>query len=361
MKAAVFYGKQDLRCEEVEEPSPGPGEVKIRNAYSGICGSDLHIFNEPDSLGSDLSKPHPVTGATLPQILGHEFAGTIVEVGEGVEDYAVGDRVAVWPTYYCGKCAACAQGLYNACTVRGLHGMHSHGGGIAEYTTVPTYMLHRLPENVDLRMGALVQPMAVSWHGVKLANLKPGDTALVIGAGPVGIGLWFALRAFGVEKILVSEPNPSRRETMARLGADVVDPTSDDVNQAVSEMTDGLGVSAAFDAAGVSAAFNAALQAVKPGGLTVILALYTKPVELMPMSLVSKEMAVVGSSAYLPEDFDGVIAAMADGVFDFTGWVEEVEIEQTAEAIDRLAQGSGSKILIRTSADFTTSTEGQNA
>ncbi|WP_328821850.1 alcohol dehydrogenase catalytic domain-containing protein [Nesterenkonia haasae] len=312
-----------------------------------MCGSDLHVYEDPSNLSLDLSKPHPITGSALPQILGHEFSGTVIEMGEGVSDVEVGDRVAVCPTYSCRECAACRTGLSNACAVRGLHGMHSHGGGIAEYTTVPAYMLHHLPDNVDLRMGALVQPLAVSWHGVKLAKPQPGDCALVVGAGPVGIGVWFALRAHGVERIVVSEPNRERRKTISALGAEVVDPSCQDVAAVVRAATNDIGASAAYECAGVPAALESALASVSPGGLTVILGLHTRSVELHPMALVEKEMGVVGSSGYLPDDFDDVIAAMADGAIEPSGWVEEVGIEETGAAIQRLSTGAGSKILIR--------------
>lgn len=347
MKAALLYGKQDLRIEDVDEPVPGQHEVKLRNAYSGICGSDLDVYEDPASLSHDLSAPHPVTGACLPQVMGHEFSGTIVELGSQVDTFQLGEQVAVWPTYYCRSCPACIQGLYNACAVRGLHGMHSYGGGIAEYTTVPAYMLHRLPKKVDLRMGALVQPLAVSWHGVQLARPHAGETALIVGGGPVGLGVWLALQAIGVERILVSEPHAARRARLASLGAEVIDPISQDLHHAIHMMTHGQGVSVAYEAAGVGAALHTALQAVGPRGQVVVLGLHTMPVEVFPMALVERETSVLGSSGYLPEDFDEVIDAMSQGAFNLTEWVEEVEIEDTVKAIHRLGAGADMKILIR--------------
>lgn len=347
MRAAVLHGPEDLRVEEVPEPTPGFGEVKFRNAYSGICGSDLHVVEDPSSLSMDLNEPHPITGACLPQILGHEFSGTVVELGDGVDGVSVGDRAAVFPSYVCGRCASCRTGRSNACAVRGLHGMHARGGGLAAYTTVPASMLHLLPAAVDLRMGALVQPLAVSWHGVRLADPQPGDTAAIIGGGPVGIGVWLALRARGVERILVSEPHSGRRTVLSDLGAEVVDPTRHDPAEAVLAMTAGIGVTAAFEAAGVSRAFHTAIGCVAPGGSVVVLGLHTAPRELSLMSLIEKEIAVRGSSGYLPEDFEDVISAMAAGHVDLSGWVEEVGLEETPAAVRRLSTGSGSKILIR--------------
>ncbi|MFC8821999.1 alcohol dehydrogenase catalytic domain-containing protein [Streptomyces rochei] len=135
MKAARFYGREDIRIEEAAEPSPGPGQVKLRNAFAGICGSDLHLFFYPESLPFSLDEPHPLTGATLPQILGHEFSGTVVETGEGVTDVRVGDRCAVFPlAVSCGKCAACRRGLPFSCPLMGSLGSNVEGGGLSEFT-----------------------------------------------------------------------------------------------------------------------------------------------------------------------------------------------------------------------------------
>lgn len=346
MKAALFHAKEDLRIEEVPEPTPGPGQVKLRNAYAGICGSDLHVYYSPEAAGLDLEHPHPVTGSTLPQILGHEFSGTVVELGEGVDDVSVGDRVAVWPIYYCGECPACRRGMYNACQKIGFHGLSSDGGGMAEFTTVDAAKLHVLPENVDLRMGALVEPMSVAWHAVARSGVEPGGTALIAGAGPIGIGVWFALRAQGIENVLVSEPSSERRAIIAALGATVIDPVNEDLAAAVSALTGGDGVDVAFDAAGVGAAISSSLASLVPGGRVVVVAIHERTMDFLPTQLVMAETEIVGALAYLPEDFDAVIAAMSRGLYDTTGWVQQVPLEGVVDAIHALRGGAGAKILV---------------
>ncbi len=346
MRAAVFHGKEDVRVEQVDEPAPGRGQVKLRNSHSGICGSDLHIYYSPEAAGIDFTEPHPVTGSLPPQVLGHEFSGTVVELGEGVSNVAVGDRVAVWPVYYCGQCAACRRGRFNACRHIGFHGISSHGGGMAEFTTVAADKLHPLPENVDLRMGALVEPMAVAWHAVSQSKVEPGQSALVAGAGPIGIGTWFALRARGVDRVLVSEPSAERRDVLARLGADVADPGAGGLGAAVADFTDGDGVDVAFDAAGVGPAVSSALTALTPGGRLVIVAIHERGFEFNPTALVMGETEVVGALAYLPQDFDEVIAAMAQGEYATEGWVEEIDVDQVVDAFGRLRQGLGMKVLV---------------
>lgn len=348
MKAARFYGEEDLRVEEVPEPSPGPGQVKLRNAFAGICGSDLHFYFYPQSLPFDLNEPHPLTGATLPQILGHEFSGTVVEVGEGVHDVKVGDRGAVYPlSVSCGECGACRKGLRFSCRLMGSLGSNVEGGGLAEYSVFDASQLHVLPDAVDLRTGALVEPMAVGWHAVARTGVEPGGTALIAGAGPIGIGAWFALRARGVEKVLVSEPSADRRAIMTGLGAKVVDPVNEDLAAAVASLTGGAGVDVAVDAAGAGAAVSSALAGLVPGGRLVVASLHEHPMEFQPTYMMMGETEIVGAVGYRPEEFDAVIAAMADGVYDTTGWVQELPLEGIVEALHSLRGGVGGKILLK--------------
>ena len=345
MKAARLHARRDIRVEDVPEPSPGPGQVKLRNAFAGICGSDLHVYFEPELVGYGLA-PHPLTGAMPPQILGHEFSGTVVELGAGVGSVRVGDRAAVYPTYSCGTCAACLAGQVNACRLIGFHGLTSDGGGMAEYTTVTADRLHVLPAEVDLRMGALVEPMAVAWHAVAKSRVRPGQAALIAGAGPIGLGLWFALRARGVERVLLSEPSAARREVAQALGAVTVSPVTDDLPGAVASLTRGGGVDVAFDAAGVAPAFAAAIGSLVPGGRCVIVAMHERGLDFNPSLLVGGETELIGSLAYLPGDFVAVIAAMAAGHYHAEGWIEVAPIDDVVAAIGRLSQGQAMKILI---------------
>ena len=348
MKAARFHAAEDVRIEEIEEPTPGPGQVKLHNAYAGICGSDLHLYYSPEAAGVDFDTPHPLTGARPPQVLGHEFSGTVSELGEGVESVNVGDPVAVWPIYHCDSCPACEKGLYNTCRQIGFHGLTSNGGGMAEYTIVAAESVYVLPGNVDLRMGALVEPMAVAWHAVERSGVRAGQSAFIAGAGPIGIGVWFALRARGVEAIIVSEPSDERRTALAGLGADaLVDPAGEDVNAAVETYTRGRGVDVAFDAAGVGPALTSTITQLTPGGRAVVVAVHERPIELSPAQLVMDETAVVGTLAYQKSDFDAVIEAMAQGVYRADGWVSEVPLRGVVKAITDLSAGKRMKVLVR--------------
>lgn len=350
MKAAVLYGREDIRVEQVADVTPDAGQVKLRIAYAGICGSDLHIFfdtNNPN-IGVDYSKPHPLTGTTLPQIPGHEIVGTVTDLGVGVTDVAVGDNVVVWPLYYCGECPACEIGAYGACLKIAFHGVSSAGGGMAEFTVVDASMLHKLPPTLDLLLGALVEPMAVGWHAVEMSGIQAGQTALIVGAGPIGVGIFFALKARGVHTIVVSEPSAERRAAIARLGADTtVDPIEGDLASAVLAVSDGRGADYAYDAAGAGRALPQVISLLRPHGALVIVALHERGFDFNPVSLLWQETRMISARCYTHADYDAVIAAMAAGFYSAEGWVQVVPLDEAAQAVRDLREAKGMKVLIR--------------
>jgi (R,R)-butanediol dehydrogenase / meso-butanediol dehydrogenase / diacetyl reductase len=180
------------------------------------------------------------------------------------------------------------------------------------------------------------------------SGVQAGGTALVAGAGPIGIGAWFAFKARGVERVLVSEPSAERRAIIAALGATVVDPVNEDLAAAIAELTVGAGVDVAVDAAGAGAAISSALAGLVAGGRVVVAALHEHPMEFQPTMLSMGETEIVGSVGYEPQEFDDVIAAMAKGVYDTTGWVQEIPLTGIVDAIHALRSGAGAKILIKT-------------
>lgn len=349
MKAVRLHGREDLRIEDIPTPgAPGPGQIRLRNGFVGICGSDLHLHARPEASPVDLFTPHPVTGAHLPQTLGHEFSGTVAEVGPGVDGIAVGDRGAIFPiAYSCGGCVACRHGEPTSCRLMASLGANANGGGMSESVTISASQFHPVPASVSLQQAALVEPMAVAWHGVSRSRATAEDTALIQGAGPIGIGAWYALRAHGVTDVLISEPNPDRRARVAALGATVIDPLTEDVGAAVAELTDGDGVTIAYDAAGVPAALESALAALAPGGRVVLQSPHEAGFEIQPSAIMMGEYELIGSVGYTPAEFDCVIARMAAGDYDTTGWVEEMELDDAPAAIERLTEGAGTKILLR--------------
>ncbi|OFJ53894.1 2,3-butanediol dehydrogenase [Mycolicibacterium grossiae] len=344
MKAAVYYGPTKLDVTDVPIPDPGPGTVQVRVAYNGICGTDLHEFYAGPIFVP--TSPHPLTGQQLPLVMGHEFAGTVTAVGRDVSGWAEGDRVAVEPIYRCGHCGPCAAGNYNVCAQIGFHGLMSDGG-MAEYTVVPVDMLHRLPDAVSLELGALVEPMSVAYHAATLGEPTPGDTAMVFGAGPIGIGLWFALRGRGVEDVFVVEPSPTRRAAIEALGATTLDPGALDVPAFIAEHTAGRGAGAVYDAAGVEPAVRSALACVGSRKPMVSVAIYEKPLTTPLLNLVMNESRIQGSLCYTAADFEAVIALMAGGGYDTTGWVTTIGLDDVVDGgFEALHAGTKMKVLV---------------
>ena len=345
MRAARYHGVRDIRIEELPDPEPQAGEVLVRVAHNGICGSDLHeYYSAPTFIPVD---PHPLTGVSVPVVLGHEFSGTVIEVGEGVDRGLVGRNAALRPTYSCGECAACRRGLKNICRRLAFHGLSAHGGGLAELTTLPADHVHPLPDAVSLELGALVEPMAVGNAAVRRVGFGRDDLAVVVGGGPIGIGLWFALKALGHDRVLVSETSPVRRAALTALGAkNVVDPRTENLPGAAHDLSDGVGAAVVFDAAGVGAAITDSLPLLAPRGSIVVVGIHEKPFDFNPTSLLLQEASVVGSLVYSDDDYDATIANMAAGHYDTTGWVEHIPLDGLLGGFDDLRSGRKMKIHV---------------
>ncbi|MGC2030732.1 MAG: 2,3-butanediol dehydrogenase [Steroidobacteraceae bacterium] len=344
MRAAVFHGQRDLRLESVPEPAAGPGDVKLRVLYNGICGSDLLEYY--DGPVTTRTTPHPLTGVKNPVILGHEMCGEVVSVGSGVSDLAPGDRVAVEPIETCGRCVWCGAGQYNHCPNAALHGYNRGGGGLAEFTVVRRSMAHRLPRSLTPMQGALIEPLAVAWHTANRCRLQAGQTVAIHGAGPIGIGVFLTLKARGVDAIVV-DPSPLRRAVVSRLGARVtLDPGDCDPVAAIRDLTQGRGAHASVDAAGVPAAFQATLHGTRVDGTAVVVAIHHAPVVIPPFDLLMPEVCLTGV-AMSAHAFPSVIDAMAGGDYPLEGWVETIAFENLIEdGIERLHRQQGLKILV---------------
>jgi (R,R)-butanediol dehydrogenase/meso-butanediol dehydrogenase/diacetyl reductase len=335
MRAALYYGPGDVRLEDLPEPDPTPGTVKVRSLHNGLCGTDLHQY----FVG-------PMSPAPLPTVVGHEFAGEVVELGAGVTSVAMGDLVAIEPLWPCGTCAQCTEGDPNLCPEVLCHGLGGPGGGLSEFTVVREHMAHKLPEGLGPVHGALVEPMSVAYRAVLRAEPRPGDAAVVFGGGPIGIGAFLALRALGVDDVTVVEPAPERRAAVAALGAErVLDPTTTDIVEDVREHTVGAGARVVVDAAGVPASFTAALGLAAPRGRVVTVAAYMEPVSYNPTDVMMRELEIVSSFSYNGE-FDAVIEHMAAGRYPTDRWVERIPFDDQLSAYDRLHRGEAIKLMI---------------
>lgn len=309
MKALIHHGRNDagrgdFRLSEIAVPPVGPGEVEIDVEWCGVCGSDVHEY-EADTMS---------TYAT-PVVIGHEFSGVIARVGAGVDDFAPGQRVVVEPFLHCRECDACSRDEYQLCPSLSVVGAHVVGGGFAEKAVVPAYTVHTLPESIPADNAALIEPLAVGWHAVRKAHFRAGQTALIIGAGPIGLASLLCARAFGAGMTLVSVRRPGAREAAARdMGADaVLDASTEDVVARVMELTSGRGVDAVFECSGAPSAIEQAVGAVANGGVIVSLSVWLEPVPCDFLQVLLKEVTIVGSKGYSGTDFPEVIAALAEG------------------------------------------------
>ena len=280
-------------------------------------------------------------------VLGHEFSGTVVDVGPGVEDLPVGTLVAVEPVESCGTCARCRHGRRNLCRQAAFHGLHRDGGGLSEHTVVPRSMAHRVPAGVSADAAALAEPLAVALRAARRTRAVAGELVVVHGAGPIGIGALLALRAAGV-RVVVVDPSPLRRGSAAQLGAELVLDPADDVRAAVHGLTDGSGAAASVDAAGVATALRSAVATTRPDGTVVVVGLHHETT--LPLSaahLVHNEVLLTGSLAYTDE-FPDVLRLMAEGAFPLDGWVSSIAFERLVpDGFEALARQEAVKVLVR--------------
>lgn len=312
MKALRWHARHDLRIDDVESRAPAAGEVRMKVAWCGICGTDLHEFNAgPVIIPTDT--PHPLTGEQAPVTLGHEFSGTITDVGDGVTDWAVGDRVVVEPLIYDPESPAARQGAYHLCDDGGVVGLSGIGGGFAEEVTLPASMLHRLPDTVSLEQGALVEPAAVAVHAVRCSAFRPGDRVAIFGAGGIGLMLVEALKAACAGDIYVVQRSEVRRRKAEKMGAITIDPSAVDPVATLNELTGG-GVDVAFEVTGASRMLEASMACTRLRGQTVIVSVWEEPTAIQPNVLLLKERNMLGVFTYC-NIFPAVLSLMSRGYF----------------------------------------------
>lgn len=337
MRALAYFGKKDIHfSDDIAKPEIGvDNELEIDISWCGICGSDLHEYLDGPIFFPEEGKTHGVSGIGLPQPMGHEMSGIVSKVGPGVKgDYKVGDHVVVeatctcldryrWPKIESSKlppCSACKRGIYNCCTHLGFCGLGAHGGGFSEKVVISEQHVIKIPKEIPLDIAALVEPISVSWHAVKISNLKPGQSALVLGAGPIGLATILALQGHGAGKIVVSEPAQIRREQAAKLGVETFNPFEHG-EKAVEELRKippgGDGFDFSFDCSGMKATFDTGLHALTFRGVAVNIAVWGhKPIDFFPMDVTLQEKFVTGSMCYTAEDFKDVVNALSTGSID---------------------------------------------
>jgi L-iditol 2-dehydrogenase len=319
MKALLLSEYRRLEVTDVATPQPQTGEVLLRVAACGICGSDVHGYD-----GSSGRRIPPI-------VMGHEAAGVVAAVGEGVAGFSEGDRVTLDSTVYCGECANCLRGDINLCDRREVLGVscgdYRRAGAFAEFVSVPARIIHKLPDRLAFEDAALLEAVAVALHAVSLATIAPGSTALVVGAGTIGLLLQQALRVAGCSRVFVADPDRTRLTLSKKLGATEV--VSESVEQRVSELTNGFGVDLVAEAVGKTESIATSIDCARKGGTVILVGNITPEVKIHLQKVVSRQLRLQGSCASAGE-YPGAIELMSTG---------EIQVKPLITAVAPLAEG----------------------
>ncbi|MGB2670751.1 MAG: galactitol-1-phosphate 5-dehydrogenase, partial [Candidatus Acidiferrum sp.] len=305
MKALLLSQYKHLEIADLPDPTPGEGEVLISVAACGICGSDVHGYD-----GSSGRRIPPI-------VMGHEAAGTISAIGAGVKGFAEGDRVTFDSTIFCGACANCLRGDVNLCDHRQVLGVSCaefrRPGAFAEYVAVPSRILYRLPESLSFAEAAMLEAVSVALHGVSLAPVASGATALVLGAGMIGLLTLQALRAAGCSRIFVADVDSTRLALAQQAGATAVLSAKTDLVVQVMQLTGGMGVDLAIEAVGRNETVRASIESVRKGGTVVLVGNISPEVTLPLQKVVTRQIRLQGSCSSAGE-YPRAIELLASGV-----------------------------------------------
>jgi (R,R)-butanediol dehydrogenase/meso-butanediol dehydrogenase/diacetyl reductase len=320
MRAARYHGRGDVRVDDVPAPDLRPGTVAIDVAWCGICGTDLHEYLDGPIFIPAPGSPHPVSGEEAPVVLGHEFSGTVVAVGEGVEGLSVGDAVVVEP-YIIREGVDTSPGKpYQLSPDMNFIGLGGRGGGLSERIVVERRWVHPVGD-VPLDQAALIEPLAVGHHAFVRSGASAGDVALVGGAGPIGLLLSALLTAEGLT-VIITEVSAARKAKATETGvaAHVLDPTEGNVAERVRELTGGAGADVCFECTSVNAVLDTLLDAVRPGGVIVNVSIWGHPATVDMQKLVLKEIDLRGTIAYAG-DHPATIELVRSGKVDLAPFI----------------------------------------
>lgn len=330
---ALFYPAFDrLEIADVPSASLRPDEVRLKVAACGICGSELETFKN--------RSPR----RTPPLVMGHEFCGTIAEAGAEVRDWAVGARVVSNSLVPCGRCVRCRRGDTHLCAERQIFGMH-RPGAFAEYVNVPARCLIPWPEHLSAEAAALAEPMANGIHVVQLTRDRPAATALVIGAGPIGLFCQQALQVLRGSRVIVADLSSDRLAVAKKLGAArVVNPREEDVVKVLQAETGGEGADLTVDAVGGAITKRAALEALRPGGASVWIGLHENTVAVDTYNITLPERVVFGTYAATIAELRQALDLMAAGKVDALSWVQRFPLADGVTAFNRMLAAKGADL-----------------
>lgn len=298
MKALVYYGPQDMRVSEIENPKIKKDEVLVKVKACGICGSDVHGY-----LG--------ITGRRIPpMVMGHEFTGIVSSIGEKIDDISIGERVVVYPARFCGRCEFCKIGLTNLCINRTIFGVMDVNGAMAEYVAVPRENILKLPESIDFIKGTFLEPLSVAYRAVKTAGDILNRNILIVGAGTIGLLILQILRLGGARAVVITDINDKRLEIAKDLGADLVlNPNKEDVKEFISKSIPS-GIDLAFEAVGLETTVNQALGIIKNRGTCIFVGNSMKNITIDMQNIVTRELRILGTYTYTLGEFSESISLL---------------------------------------------------
>lgn len=336
MKALVYYGPEDLRYSDISDVKPAAGEVLLKVKACGICGSDVHGY-----LG--------ITGRRIPpMVMGHEFSGVVEAVGDGVTTVKVGDRVAPYPVAFCGECEFCRAGSVHICLNKKAYGVLECNGAMAEYIAVPAKLLFKLADNVSYPVGSMIEPLAVSYRGVNNGGDISGKNVLIVGAGTIGLLALAVVKMRNPAKVFVTDLSDNRLRVARKMGADfTLNPTTDDVPEAIRKATGGLGVDLAFEAVGATPTVQQAMSSLKIGGMAVWIGNSAKMINVNMQEIVTRELKVVGTFLYTFKEFGEVVDLLNNGKLNLEPMISvAAPIAEGAEWFRKLAKDPGPLIKV---------------
>ncbi|HXA00189.1 MAG TPA: galactitol-1-phosphate 5-dehydrogenase [Candidatus Dormibacteraeota bacterium] len=320
MKALLLTQYNHLELVELPDPKLGPGEVLIRVAACGICGSDVHGYD-----GSSGRRIPPI-------VMGHEAAGIVAAISEGVTGFSVGDRVTFDSTVFCGTCAPCRRGEINLCYNRQVLGVscsdYRRAGAFAEFVTVPSRIVYRLPDSLSFVEAAMLEAVAVAVHAVSLAPISPGSSALVVGAGMIGLLCAQALRAAGCSRIFVSDIDASRLKLAEDVGATCLFSEAGAAKQ-VLQLTGGAGADVVIEAVGRNETIADSIESVRKGGTVVLVGNISPEITLPLQKVVTRQIRLQGSCASAGE-YPSAMELLVSG---------KIQVKPLITAIAPLADG----------------------
>ena len=335
MRALVYQGPKTMTVEQWTLPEPAAGQVRVRAAFVGICGSDVHGW-----LG--------ITGRrTAPMVMGHELSGIVSAVGQGVSGISVGDRVTVQPMFSCGHCDYCRDGLNHLCTDRRFMGAMDCNGAFMDEFCVPAENICLLPDAVSLEVGALIEPFAVAYRGVRHAGDITGKTVMICGAGTIGLMVLKVCRLLGAKTVIVVDLSDDRLKLAMDHGADIVINGRSDIDAALRQHGLRDSIDVAIEAVGVTPTVQQTVDFVKTRGTIVWIGNSAPMVSLNMQSVVTRELNIQGSYIYTDGDFRECIRILSEQPQDFTGIISQIiAVEDASAVFEELSQGAGAKIKV---------------